>query len=995
MSRMKGIILRPGMWPVILLVCFPAFMHVGTHQQQGAPDSTWLEAKIWADSVFNQMTLAERVGQLMMIRAHSDKGADHEAFVLRMVREFHVGGLCFFQGTPERQAILTNRYQEAAKIPLMIAMDAEWGLGMRMRESTISFPRQMTLGAIDDERLIYEMGREVARQLLRLGVHVNFAPVADVNNNPANPVIGDRSFGEVPMEVAVRSYMYMRGMQDGGVMASAKHFPGHGDTGVDSHYDLPVIRQTRARLDTVELVPFSILASQQVGSMMSAHISMPLVDTVTGYPASFSPYMLNHILRSELGFDGLIFTDGLEMQGASKMFRPGAMEVQAILAGNDVLLLPQQVVTAHRALTEAVQQRVISEETLKAAVTRILRAKHEWNILKNNRVQVQNIRAELNTREAENLKEKLYEAALTCTRNKGELLPLRNMEPNSLVMLAVGSGSRTHFQNHLAKYWPADLQQIGWNTDQGTLNQLRRQWRNKHTIVVSLHGLTRNRSAQYGMTNTVLSWLEQLADDHRVVIVSFGSPYTMEFLGFAQAAVCAYEADPLAQRAAAHGIAGAIPITGRLPVGAGSVNSLRVGQPTLNLNRLKYAEPETVGMSSEALGQIDRIMEEAIRKRATPGGQVMVVRNNTIVWDKAYGHHDYSRQTPVSVTDLYDVASITKVAASTLAIMKLHQDGIINIDLPLSTYLPELKRSNKENMVIRDILAHMAGFSPWIPFYRKTLTAGRNPRPDAELYRPQSSYNYTIEVANNIYLHKDYPYTMVREIAESPLNRTAGYRYSDLGFILFSRLVQQVSGMPLDEYLQEYVYGPLDLHRITFNPLRRFSIAEITPSEEDTYFRHQRIQGYVHDMGAAMFGGVCGHAGLFSNTHDLAVIFRMLLNQGTYGVTRILKPETVAQYTTRHNRSSRRGLGFDMKELNSRNTMNMSELAGNNTFGHLGFTGTAVWADPDNDLILIFLSNRTFPSADNWELNKLSVRPEIHAAVYRALPHTPQYASAP
>ncbi|NJK82717.1 MAG: hypothetical protein HC912_01795 [Saprospiraceae bacterium] len=412
-----------------------------------------IEAKQWIDSVYNAMSYDERLGQLFMLRAHSDKGPEHVAAVEQLIRKYQVGSLCFFQGTPERQVQLINQYQGLNNhVPLLIAIDGEWGLGMRMKANTISFPRQLTLGAIQDNRMIYEMGREIADQMSQAGVHINFAPVADINNNPANPVINTRSFGEDRYNVAVKSYMYAKGMQDYGVMACAKHFPGHGDTDVDSHLDLPVIKHSRQRLDSVELYPFQVLSEQKIGSMMVAHLNVPTLENRPNRPTSLSSNTIINLLRNELDYDGLVFTDALEMKGVTKFFKPGEVEAEALMAGNDILVLPEDMAAAMERIKAYIKDGKIPMEQVEASVKRVLRAKYELGLTQFTPLKDKNLQQSLNNSRALALKQQLYEHALTLVRNTDDLLPLKNIDSLKIASLALGIQQKTPFQKRLNDY---------------------------------------------------------------------------------------------------------------------------------------------------------------------------------------------------------------------------------------------------------------------------------------------------------------------------------------------------------------------------------------------------------------------------------------------------------------------------------------------------------------------------------------------------------------
>lgn len=968
---------------------FLASFSLNFHQKkQATPAET--EA-VWVDSVYNSLTPRERIGQLIVLRGHSDKDAAYEDAVEKNIRDFAVGGVCFFQGTPERQAFLTNKYQKAARLPLFVSMDAEWGLGMRLIGSTVNFPKQLMLGAVRDNQLIYEMGREVARECLRLGVQINFAPDVDINNNAANPVINERSFGENRLNVTAKSFQYMRGLQDGGVMACAKHFPGHGDTDVDSHSDLPIIAHPTGRLDSLELFPFRVLAQHGIGSMMIAHLSVPALDATYNMPTTLSNRVVHGLLRKSIGFDGLIFTDAMGMKGVTKYFEPGQADVRALAAGNDIILLPEDVSKTIPAVEKAIADGILDKKEIEASVRRVLLAKYRYGLTRPQSVVVENIRRDLNTPDAIILKRKLMAAALTLVRDRDGLVPVQLIENQSVkskinryASLSLGASEATVFQNHLGFYAPFDHFFSEKNIAPERQTALLDTLKNYPTVFVSIHQTRSKASDDFGLTEAMKTFLFKLNTQSRVVLTVFGNPYSLKYYDEIPTVLLGFTEDENAQSLAAQGLFGAIPLSGQLPVTASAAAKYGQGIETKAVDRLKYGLPETVGMSSDTLAQLDALTDEIVRTGAAPGGQLLVAKNGVVVYQKAWGFQDYGQTRAVKLDDLYDLASVTKVAATTISLMKLADDGKFDVNRPMADFVPQLKKApGKSGLLAGDILAHQAGLQAWIPFYKNTLLPSGFP--DPKFYRTKKEGDFTVEVATDLWMKKAYIDSIYNQIYQSPLRTDRKYLYSDLTMFLGAEAVKNLGGLPVDEFADQNFYQKLGLATMCFNPLRRCAAGRCAPTEEDNYFRRQKIQGYVHDMGAAMLGGVSGHAGLFSNANDLAVLCQMLLNGGTYAGQTYLKKETVARWTTRFNRSSRRGLGFDMKETDLLKSKNMSELASPNTWGHMGFTGNAFWVDPDQQLIFIFLSNRTYPSMENNKLINGDFRPRAQSIVYRAI----------
>jgi beta-N-acetylhexosaminidase len=972
--------------PLILFIC-SSFNFTGMYSDEvGSARQQMQEAKAWVDSVYQSMDEDERIGQLMMIRAHSNLGEDHIQKVKRLIREYKIGGLCFFQGTPEKQVALINQYQEIASVPLLISMDAEWGLGMRLKKSTISYPYQLMLGAVQDNRLLYDMGEEIARQLKRVGVQVNFAPVADVNNNPDNPVINYRSFGEDRYNVAIKSYMYMKGMEDNKVMACAKHFPGHGDTDADSHYDLPTIPHDYNRLDSVELFPFRILAEQEIGSMMVAHLNVPALDARENRPTTLSYNTVSRLLIEGMEYEGLIFTDGLGMKGVTKHFKPGEVEAEALLAGNDILLLPESVEAAFTSIKQYIAEGKLDWSTIEVSVKKVLLAKYQLGLSSFQQLKEENVREELNTGEAEALKRTLIANALTLVRNEADLIPFTTPGDMKLASLSIGSTKSTPFQERLLHYNSMPVFHSSKDINTTKSNHLIAKLKKYDAVIVSLHDMSQQGSKNFGVSASTPAFLRQLSRETQVILTIFGNPYSLRYFDDIGTILVAYEDGREVQDITAQALFGAIAFKGRLPVTASAKSTFGTGVMTQKLARFGYAPPKSVGVDSTILSNLEEIAENAIKAKATPGCVVLVAKEGQILYEKPFGYHTYKKQRKVAVDDLYDLASLTKVTAATISIMKLYEEGKISLDTPIVRYLPELKSTNKAKLVLRDIMAHRAGLKDWIPFYKETVEKSRRRvKQKQEFYRTSSEGAFSVGVASSLFLRDDFIDTIYQKIYDSKLRPNRNYEYSDLGFYLIARIVHKVSGKALDQYVKETFYDPMGLQNISYTPREHYPAERIPPSERDNYFRLQTVQGYVHDMGAAMLGGVSGHAGLFGSASDVATIMQMLLNGGQYGGKRYLEAATIDTFTRRHHLDSRRAIGFDMRQLHPDKWINLPAITSEQTFGHTGFTGTCAWVDPEHELIYVFLSNRTYPSMNNYKLNRMETRRRIMSTIYDAV----------
>lgn len=928
-----------------------------------------LDVNQWVDSVYQSMDQKARLGQLFMIRAHSDKGPEYEKKVAEIIKNYKVGGVCFFQGTAVRQAELTNEYQQlSAHVPLFVALDAEWGPGMRLKSSTVSFPRQLTLGAIQDNELIYEMGEEIGKQLRRMGVHINFAPVADINNNAANPVIHTRSFGENKYNVAVKSYRYAKGLQDNQVMACAKHFPGHGDTDVDSHHDLPVINHEMSRLDSIELYPFKALIDKGIDGVMVAHLQVPALEKEEHRPTTLSKNTITGLLRNQLNFEGLIFTDALEMKGVTKHFAPGIVEAEALMAGNDMLVLPEDIGAAFKEIDQYIKAGKISMDQIEASVKRILAAKYKYGLTEFEPVEINGLDQYLNRPEVIALKEKLISEAITLVRNNDDFLPIQKIQNVEFASLTIGEKTLTPFAKRLNSY--ADFRHYFF--EQEDKNNLLDELGKYDVVTVAIHGVRGNASTNFGISEEKIQFLKELQRKTNLVITVFGTPYAMSLFDQFDWLIAGYEEDPINQDMTAQAIFGAIPFLGRLPITASEESRFNQGVFTKKLFRVGFSLPESQQMNSDGLRKIDQIIKEAIQLKAFPGAVVMVVRKGKVVYHEAFGTHTYGSKFDVKKGDLYDVASITKIAAATLAIMKMEEMGLVNLDEPLEKYFPELVDTEKANLTLRSLMTHTAGLKPWIPFYKSTLIKDKKMVfPSQEYYHKDKNEAFQVEVAEHLYLRNDYADSVKLAVLCSPTNSSNNYLYSDLGFIMIGELINRITGMGLDEWVRQNIYQPLQVDQIGFNPLNWADQKRIVPSEDDQYFRKQILKGHVHDMTAAMLGGVSGHAGLFSNAMDLGIVMQMLLQGGNYGGVKILDKSTVLKYTRRQPVPGARGVGFDMKDLE--------------TFGHTGFTGTMVWADPLHEMVVVFLSNRTYPTMRNATINKHGIRRKIWNAIYESL----------
>lgn len=948
----------------------------------------------WVDSVFSNLSETEKLGQLMVVRLSaidaSRKVLFYDSAVQDAIRQYNIGGICLFQGGPVTQAEYINRFQAIAKTPLLICIDAENGLGMRM-DSVTGLPRQMMMGAVQNPQLIYEYGRWVGEQCKRAGIQVNYAPVADINNNPDNPVINDRSFGENKYKVAEYSTMYMKGMQDMGIMACAKHFPGHGDVAVDSHYDLPVINKTREQLDSLELYPFRELFKAGVGSAMIAHLYIPAIDNTENRATSLSYNNVTRLLREELGFKGLTFTDALEMQGVRKFFPDGRASVESLVAGNDMLCLPGDIPGSIEEIKKAIKKKKLSWAQIDERVKHILHAKYRLGLDRREPVNTHNLVRDLNVKTADITRD-IAENAITALRLDDPIIPLMPWrEINTaekrpkVAFLGLGLNKDNAFARLMRGNYNADVFYFNYKEDASRVATLGALLEARYdVIVIGIHQYNRFPANNFGMGTPALQLLHQLQSLKKSISFVFGNPYAIKNFCDARNIIACYEDGIITQQAAADVLKGAIVTKGKLPVTVCNVFPSGSGITTI-ANPVSY--PSGTKAQSDKFKAIDSIAEQAIQQHATPGMAVMAVKDGKIVFHKTYGYYTYDSTTKVSLESIYDLASVTKICATTLSVMRLYDQGKLDLNKTLGDYLPGVKGSNKEKLVIRDILLHQAGLKAFIPFYKETIDSVTGiPMPG--FYQSARTDRYGIQVADTMYMRTSWEDTIYSRILESPVGPKNKYIYSDNDFIFLGELVKAISGMPLNEYVYNEFYRKLGLTTTGFLPLQRFPGQKIVPTENEKIFRRQLLQGTVHDPGAAMFGGVAGHAGLFSDAYDLAVMMQMLLEGGKYNGYYFFSPETIRLFTGYGSKVSRRGLGFDKPEKDNVPGKDPypCRYASPLTFGHTGYTGTCVWTDPKYNLTYIFLSNRVNPDGGaNRKLIQMNVRSDIHDAIYRAV----------
>jgi beta-N-acetylhexosaminidase len=944
----------------------------------------------WVDSVLKTLTIDQQIAQSIWIAAWSDDDIEKEVEVSDIIRNYGIGGIIFFQGTAEKQAGLTNYYQKISKVPLLIAMDGEWGVGMRLA-NTEKFPYQMTLGAIKNDSLIYRLGEAVASQFRRMGMHINLAPVADINVNPANPVINYRSFGEKRENVADKTIMYMKGMQDNGVTAAAKHFPGHGDTNIDSHNDLPVIAHSRARLDSIELFPFRKLIASGTGSIMTAHLNLPSLDPASGVPSTLSPVIINDLLKHQLGFKGLVITDAMNMMGVAKYFQPGEADARALAAGNDVIEYVLDVGAAIKETKAFIASKKLTNEDISLKCRKILALKYWSGLNRISSVSNVNLGNDLSPSVEKALIHDLYANALTLLTNDQDIIPVKNLQNIRIATLGINRDKVTCYQERVANYHPADNFSVD-PSDAHECDSILKKLAGYNLVIAGVFGLDQRPNMEFGIKPALAEFLDKLIEKNKTIVTWFGNPYgiaRVKSLEKSAGLILAYQDNEYTEDLSAQLIFGGIGAMGALPVTINEKLTAGTGISTPGNLRLKYGIPENAGMSSEILERkTDSIATAGLKAKAYPGCEVMVARKGTVVFHKCYGYQTYDNRTPVTEADLFDLASVSKISASLPGFMLLDTQGKFSPDQTLGNYLPYFRHSNKADIPLREIFTHQAGLTPFILFWKESMR--KNGKYKKRVYRSEYSEKFPLEVAHGLYINKNYRKKMFSEIRKSKVGEKK-YVYSDLTFIITPEIIEKVTHQKWYDFVSENIYRKIGAYDIVFNPDQKYPLSRLIPTEYDSLFRKQQLIGTVHDETAAMLGGISGHAGLFATENDLMKLMELYRRMGEYGGEQLIGRDVMKEYTSVQfpGNNNRRALGFDKPLLNNselpQSDTYPTKSASPSSFGHSGYTGTFVWIDPEYEITYIFFCNRVYPTRNNSVLSDMNIRTEILQGIYDSI----------
>lgn len=954
----------------------------------------------WVNNTYSKLTPNERIAQIIIMAITPDNSEHSMQVAKQYVQDLKVGGLIYEKSDILTQARLTNYAQSMASVPLMIALDAEWGLSMRMSDAQV-FPRNLWLGGVGNDKLIYDYGREVARECALMGVHVNFAPVLDVIDRPG-AVVGNRSFGSSPDVAARNGIAFAKGLEDGGVLSTAKHFPGHGSTTADSHKELPYIDKSMREMMLDDLVPFKKYVEAGLGGMLTAHIDVDFLNDGT-MPCSLSKQCVDGLLKRDMGFEGLVFTDALNMEGAKAV--DGDPCVNAIVAGNDVLLMPANLEEAIIAINAAIENGTITWSDIETRCKKMLRFKYALGIATNGKkeINLSDVKEKINTQYAQDLNRRLVSASVTVASNGHNLLPVANLGKGMLpvVTLGLGNSGDNMFQRRCANYAAT----VPYTSVAPLLAA-----RDRNRVIIAVSGPEHVENAlavAHNFKNTIAVVLDSPENLH-----NYASLITS---GDVDALVLGYGSDEVWQDYVAQTIFGGNAACGVLPLTIKSQENKKILHAGMGVKydavRLGYALPVEVGMKPELIYKIDSICNYGIQQKAFPGCQVLVARHGKIIYNKAHGEIDYNSGIPVTENTLYGLASVSKASGTLSGIMKLYDEGKIKLDERASKYIPGLRDTDKSDITIRQLLYHETGMQPslsmWEMMFDPATYSGKliTDRPSdvnsikvmknaygnkyaklrTDILSDHPTKEFNIAIADGIYGGKVTYDSIMNRIYHSKLRPNKNYLYSCLNFCLLANALQEITHKRLDEYVGEKILKPLGSYHTTYRPLNKFKRDEIAFTEVDTYLRKQHIHGYVHDELAAFSGGVQGNAGLFSNANDLAKIFQMWLNGGKYGGQEFLKKSTVDTFLKSKSPNSHRGLGFDKPNLKKPDWSNTCDEASPETVGHTGFTGTCFWVDPKTDTIFIFLANSVCPERGNPAVGKVNARTNTQALIYNSI----------
>ena len=932
-----------------------------------------LPEKEWVDSVYSSLTTEEKVSQLFVNWVSPEQSNFDE--VKKLVVEDKIGGLIFSIGTTKSHIDWLNKYQSLAKTPLLISMDAEWGPSQRLSD-VFAHPWNMTLGAIQNDSLVREISKRMAEQNKALGVHFNFSPSVDVNNNSKNPIIGNRSFGEDPKNVYNKAKAYIQGHKDVGVYTSIKHFPGHGDTDKDSHKTLPVINGNMKRLNNVELFPFKKLIDDGLAeSVMLAHLSVPAIDK--NYPSSLSSKTVSKLLREKYNFSGITVTDALDMKGVLQ--DPNInVDLRAFEVGNDILLMSTSVSSGVKVISDSYNKGKISEARLSRSVKKILSLKAKSGLNNYKEITPKDILKKVNTSKDTLLYSRAMESAITLVKNTKEILPLSSNK--RYLHVSFGDKKSSEYLTNKMKMY------VNVESFEGEDYSLINDSEAYDAIIISYHGSSSSPYASNIIPSDVVEKINNIAKSNNVILNLFLNPYSLnsfKSIDNLESIIISYQNNMISQEIAADLMFGVRSFKGKIPV---SNNFFKVNHG-LSFDKkqiLGFSRPAYEGFDSKALSFLDSIAIRSIDSMIAPAIQMLVSKNGKVIYNKSFGHHTYEKKVKLENDHVFDLSSITKIIATMPMVLQEYDKGELKLNTKLSELFPNKRLKDKAQIPLREMLSHYARLRPWIPFYEETLD--RKEKPKSRFYKSNSRSSFSTPVSENLFLKTNYREKIFKSIINSELRDELEYKYSDLPFYFLKFWFEDKYNSPLNVLANERIFKRLGLKSTMFNPHERLSLDKIVPSERDNFFRYSKLHGYVHDEGAAMLGGISGHAGLFSNSFEVAIVLQAMIQKGVYDNLTLFSNESFDKFNFCYfcENDNRSGVGFDKPQIEGKHGSTFGGVS-KESFGHYGYTGSMAWADPEEDLIFIFLSNRTYPTRKNTLLQTSNTRTRSQEIVYKSI----------
>lgn len=904
----------------------------------------------WVEKTLSSLTLEEKAAQLVYPHAYgqymSYDSPDYKRLE-HLVKNVKVGGIIFFLSQIYDQAIITNKLQQAAEIPLLISSDFERGVAQRAENATL-FPYNMGIGAADDTALTYEMGKIIAAEGRAIGVHQNFAPVSDVNNNPYNPIINVRAFGEDVKLVERLSNAFLKGVQDGGMIATSKHFPGHGNTNVDSHRGLPLIEGSKNDLSELELYPFKSNVKAGVMSFMVGHLEVPAFEPAAKLPSTLSRKIVTDLLKDELGFKGLIVTDAMNMKAITNSYSTGKAAVEALKAGNDMILFPDDAEEAVIAIINAVKENEIKEERIDESVRKILAAKKWAGLSTEKLIDIDKISQKVGIENHWKTAKELARKSITLVKDESKIIPLNSSSEKKYTHISVldsrAPGADSYFNKQLLRRnGSINTKTLLINSSELEYKEALDAAENSDAVIVSVYLKVRAYEGDLGLTKNQQELIKKLIKLNKpMILLSHGNPYILAAVPDVKTYLCNYGDTEVSELALAEALFGEIDIQGKLPISIPESNHKAGAGISIKKSALRKQAGENNFFA------VDSLIYSSIKDSAFPGAVVLTAKNGEIIHHKAYGRHTYDPlSSRVDVKTIFDLASVSKVVGTTTAAMLCVDRGLFSLSDKVSGFIPEFSKNGKENITIENLLVHNSGLVPFKRYYEM--------------------FDNEVDVLNDIYS------------SELAFETGTEMKYSDLGLIVLGKIIEKVTSKSLDVFLHDEIFFPLGMDRTFYNPSEE-SKKNIAPTEFDNHWRNRLLIGEVHDENAALLNGVAGHAGLFSTAENLAVYLQMILQKGFYQGKQFIKKETVELFTKKHSGLSSRALGWDTKSPKNSSAGN---LFSSSSFGHTGYTGTSIWVDPERELFVIFLTNRVYPTRENWKIT--SIRPQLHDAVIRSV----------